>query len=68
MRIPPGLACDVGAPHSVKSREEIFDDSGQNMPDVRLVVRRWRTFVEDELLRAVFRLFERLGEDIVVFP
>ena len=35
---------------------------------MRLVVRGWRTFVKDEFLVAVFRLLERLGEDLAFFP
>ena len=47
MRIPAGLARHLLALHGLVAGQQIFDDAGQHMADVRLAVRRRRAIIKN---------------------
>ena len=65
--IPSGLPRDLLALHRMIARNRILDDTGQNMPDMRLAVGGRRAVIE-HIGGASFPLLDTFVEDVVVFP
>ena len=67
VRIPPRLAEDVLALHRLIAGDDVLHDAREDMPDVRLSVRRRGAVVEGELL-SPFALFDAVFKDVIFLP
>jgi len=67
MRIPAGLAQDMVALHGLVARDDVLDDPGQDMADMRLAVGRRRTIEKGEF-RPRLAQFDRTLENVIVLP
>ena len=67
VRVPACLADNLAALHRMVTRNHVLDNARQNMPDVRLSVRRRRTVVKRVAISAG-AVFNALFEDFVVAP
>ena len=65
--IPARLAQDVATLHGLVTGDDVLDDAGEDVPDVRLAVRRRGTVIKGKLL-APFALFHTLFKDAVFVP
>ena len=67
VRIPARLAQDVAALHRLVARDDVLHHAREDMPDVRLAVRRRGTVVEGKFF-APFALLHALFEHAVFVP
>ena len=67
MGVPAGLAEDVLALHALIAGQQILDDTGENMTDMRFAVGRRGTIVECKGVVA-FAGIDSLGGDVVILP
>ena len=67
MRIPAGLARHLLALHGLVAGQQIFDDAGQHMADVRLAVCRGRAVIEN-IRRSLAAGFHAFFKHMVFLP
>ena len=68
MGVPAGLTGHVLALHGPEAGEQILNDAGLDVADMRLAVGRWRAIKESEVLLAVVAQGEGLMHDVLVLP
>ena len=67
MGVPARFAQHFLALHGLETRQHIFDDTRQDVTDMRLAISRRRAIIERERI-AAFTLIDSFLSDVVVFP
>ena len=65
--IPSGFTRNHFAFHGLISRNHIFDNTGQNMSDMRFAVSCWRSVIKGVSF-TFFTVFHTLFKDVIFFP
>ena len=68
MSVPASLSKDIVPLHSLKSWDNIFHGSCQNMANVRFAICRWRAVMQNKNLVRIFVLLKSLFDNIVFLP